>query len=345
MDCFETKMLESINSNRLLEGRGRLLLAVSGGVDSTAMALALAVLRRAGRLASDLVIGHVNHGLRGAASDDDEAFVRRLAKRRQLPFVSERADVQGYAADCKLSIETAARTLRLGALVNQCGMMGCDAIVTAHHMDDQAETVVHRLMRGTGFRGLCGIRPVSVLHGVVFIRPMLAIRRSEIEDYCRRNGLTWCQDATNESLEPTRNRIRHVLLPQLRSRWAGVDEGLSKLSLECRRMQLRLEAEAAAVFERAAATQHPGSISLHRELLDECPPAVFYEIMHHTLEQLGVGLRDYTQQHFDAMRQLAQKTAGRHQFPGAVRIRVNKRTLTVERLSTGDKTEPLTTGA
>lgn len=329
-DPFEDKLLHGMSAQSLTAEVRKLLLAVSGGADSVAMAHALAALRRAGALACELAIGHVNHQLRSDQSDADEAFVKDLAARLQLPFASTRVDVRAYAAQHRLSIETAARALRLQALANQCKAMDCDAVATAHHLDDQAETLVHRLMRGTGLRGLCGIRPASRLHGLLFLRPMLCVSRDEIGAYGRRVGLQWRDDATNDSLEPTRNRIRHILLPQLSSDWPRVTQGLSELANQCRQMQERTETDAKAVLTKAIATQQPNRLSLHRQPLADCPPWVFYEVMREALVQLDVGLRDYTQAHFEHMRRLAAKGAGRHQFPCGVVLRAKKKTLTIE---------------
>lgn len=331
--AFEDKLMGWITSQQLADGAGRLLLAVSGGCDSVAMAQAMESLMRTGRLGRDLVIGHVNHSLRGDQSDADADFVRELAARLSLSVQVTSVDVTGYAQKERLSIETAARVLRLRALAQQCGDAGCDAIATAHHMDDQAETVVHRLMRGTGYRGLCGIRPSSILQGVRFIRPMLAVTRDEIERYCVQRQIRWRNDATNQSLEPTRNRIRHLLLPQLQNDFPAVTQSLSELSQVCRTMQSRIEAHAAEVFTQAVATRGPGSLSLHRPMLVDCAPAVYYEIMREMLIQLNVGLRDYTQRHFEHLRRLAINPPARHQFPGGLIVRSKFKTLTFEKRS------------
>ncbi|MCE5186218.1 MAG: tRNA lysidine(34) synthetase TilS [Planctomycetaceae bacterium] len=326
-------LLEWITTQALLEGVHRLLLAVSGGADSVAMAHALDRLVRGGKLNCQLVIGHVNHSLRGEHSDGDEEFVRDLAGRLDTAFESAKVDVKGCAARERFSIETAARRLRLEALIRQCQLSHCDAIATAHHRDDQAETLVHRLMRGTGFRGLCGIRPAGRIEQVLFVRPMLAVGRGDIEAYCRQNGLTWRQDATNLNLEPTRNRIRHLLLPHLQNQWPNAVDGLTQLSRICCRMQERAETEALVLFKRALAARQEKSLILHRSFLVECPPWVFYEVIRHGLVQLGAGLRDYTQAHFEKLHQMVIKASGRYQFPDHIRIKVTKRTVTFEQFS------------
>jgi tRNA(Ile)-lysidine synthase len=330
-DCFEDNLRSWITAQSLLKGVRRLLMAVSGGADSTAMTYAIHSLCRDGGLTCQLAIGHINHGLRGEQSDADEAFVNELAGRLQLPIETAKVDVTGYATRQKLSIETAARTLRLETLVQQSKILDCDAMATAHHRDDQAETMVHRLMRGTGFRGLCGIRPASRMHGMLFVRPMLTAGRQEIEAYCKRKGISWRQDASNDSLEPMRNRLRHILLPELRRDWPEVTEGLGALSLACRKLQERTETEAQILFAQALATRQVDGLSLHRHVLTGCVPWVFYELMREMLVQLGAGLRDYSQTHFHSMRELVLKGSGRRQYPGGIRIRAKNKAVTFTR--------------
>jgi len=214
-----TRLFEDIlwqSSQQLFEGIDRVLLAVSGGADSVAMAHVLHRLAQEGGLSCNFVIGHVNHCLRGAESDADETFVRRFGQSLGVPVISQRVDVKAYAAEHKLSIETAGRVLRLQTLAQMADQNGCGCIATAHHKDDLAETMIHRLMRGTGFRGLCGIWPVSEVYGAEFVRPMLGVRRDEIIQYCKDNSIQWRQDASNENTAFTRNRIRHRLLPVLK---------------------------------------------------------------------------------------------------------------------------------
>lgn len=332
-DPFENKILGWIGS-QWPHGLPSVLLAVSGGMDSVAMCVALNRLAENGRLPIQLAIGHVNHGLRGDQSDADEKFVSDLAKRLHLPCHLNRWDVRSYASANRLSVETAARILRLKALAEQCKAAGCKAVATAHHLDDQAETVVHRFMRGTGFRGLCGIHPSSLMHGCLFIRPMLSVSRCEIETYSLRHELAWCKDATNDSLEPTRNRIRHRLLPELKTDWPDAARTLAGLAQRCQTLQASVDAQAADLLKQSVLLRHDRELSLARPLLVDCPPWVFYEVIRQTLVQLNVGLRDYTQSHFDKIRQLTIKASGRHQFPGTVLVRAKSRSLTFE------KTEP-----
>src|SRR5262249_36243791 len=156
---------------------------------------------------------HFHHQIRGAEADSDQQFVRDLAQQFQLGFDSGSADVPAFARDKKLSLETAARELRhqwFAGLVDQ-GVT--DKVATAHTLDDQAETVLMKILRGTGVRGLAGIAPERREKHLV--RPFLGTTRTEVENYLNEIQQPWCNDSSNLDLNHTRNRIRHSLLPLL----------------------------------------------------------------------------------------------------------------------------------
>jgi tRNA(Ile)-lysidine synthase len=330
MGRFEDKLLDWAGSNQLFKGLDRILLAVSGGADSVAMTVVLCRLRQQGLLSCDFVIGHVNHGLRGAESDADEAFVKEVGQSLQISVLSQAIDVQTYAAQHKLSIETAGRTLRLKTLAAMACQNGCDVIATAHHRDDQAETLVHRLIRGTGFRGLCGIWPVSEVYGAKFIRPMLGIRRTEIIRYCTENGLLWREDTSNRVVDFTRNRIRHQILPELENNSDAIVERLSVLSIESRRFLRRVEEQAQLILEKGRFDRANNRFVIEQGLLRDCQPWVFYEVIRQVMVSLNIGLRDYKEKHFDAIRRLIEQKRVKTGFPGGVEIIAEKRNIFVQ---------------
>ncbi len=184
----------------------RVLCACSGGADSTAL---LHLLCHTEGIA--VVCAHFNHCLRGAESDRDEAWVRALCETLGVPFVCESADVAAWAAENRMGLEEAARTLRYAFLERAAEQYDCDRIATAHHAEDNAETVLWNLVRGSGTRGLSGIPPVR---GKI-IRPLLNVTRPQIEAYLRENGLACVDDSSNGADDNPRNRIRHHVLPLL----------------------------------------------------------------------------------------------------------------------------------
>ncbi len=200
-----------IDEYGLLAPGDSVLAAVSGGADSVCLLFVLKNLcpRNGWRLRAF----HLHHGLRGAEADRDEAFVRELCGRLQVPLTVVHRDVAAYAAAERISTEEAGRILRYGALEEEAeawgGGVGDVKIAVAHHLDDQAETILHHLLRGSGLRGLSGMRPVQGRK----VRPLLCVRREEILGYLAALGQDWCEDSTNASQDYTRNRIRGELLP------------------------------------------------------------------------------------------------------------------------------------
>jgi tRNA(Ile)-lysidine synthase len=185
--------------------------AVSGGADSVALLRVLLELR--GDLGVVLSIAHFNHKIRGAEADADEQFVKSLAEEFVLEFHAGFADVPSYSDERKLSLETAARELRQRWFMEIIQQGKTEKVATAHTQDDQAETVLMRILRGTGTRGLTGIAPAQKEKRL--IRPLLDVTRREVESYLRDIRQSWREDATNSDLQHTRNRIRHELLPLL----------------------------------------------------------------------------------------------------------------------------------
>ena len=201
---------------RLLAGRTgeRVLLAVSGGIDS--MTMADLFLHSA--LQPSLAVAHFNFHLRGADSDGDEELVRDWCAQHGVPFFRQEADTKEYAASRGLSMEMAARELRYDWFAALCREQGFSFLAVAHNLDDNAETLLLHLLRGTGLRGLCGIRetgPLSGAEGVQVIRPLLGFSRREIEAYAVRSGVSFRVDATNADTAIARNRIRHKVFPEL----------------------------------------------------------------------------------------------------------------------------------
>ncbi len=197
-----------------LPGR-RVLVACSAGVDSTVLLHALHAL--APGLGLGLAAGHVHHGLRGAEADADEAAVRALAARCGVPCAVTRVDPRALRAGgpsrTRPTLQEAARSARYRALEAQAADLGAERIATAHHRDDEAETVLLRLLRGAGPEALGGI-PEHSPDGRI-VRPLLGVGRSEIAAYAREVGLAWREDRSNESRAYARNRLRHDWLPGL----------------------------------------------------------------------------------------------------------------------------------
>ena len=198
----------------------RVLLAFSGGADSTALLLLLHDAAQKGKIGS-VSAAYYHHGLR-AAADREEAFCSALCSRMGVPFFCGYGDVSAAAKTAGEGIESAARRLRYAFLHSTMESIGADCIVTAHHADDQAETVLLHLLRGSGLRGLCGMQPRS---GVI-ARPLLAVSHETLVAFLSECGQAYCTDETNDDPSYTRNRIRGELLPQLSSYNPRIRESL-----------------------------------------------------------------------------------------------------------------------
>jgi tRNA(Ile)-lysidine synthase len=201
--------------SRLPLSEQHVLVATSGGVDSTVLLYGLRELSE--EFGLKLSVGHVNHGLRGAGSEADEASVHSVAATLGLDFASRQVEPQAVRRDApssrRLTLQEAARQLRYRALHSMSDELGADLVATGHNANDQAETLLLRMLRGTGPAGLVGI-PVRSRDGRV-IRPLLRVSRRDIETWARGRGLSWREDPSNRSLGYARNRLREQWLPGL----------------------------------------------------------------------------------------------------------------------------------
>jgi tRNA(Ile)-lysidine synthase len=214
---FTQSVVQYVRKHDLLRAGERVGVAVSGGADSVGLLRILVELRQ--ELGTVLSVLHLNHQLRGTESDADEQFVRDLALQHDLEFFCESGDVKALATKEKMGLETAARQLRYDFFARVLTGHNLDKIATAHTLDDQAETVLLKLTRGAGTRGLAGIFPrVGIPHesrqGAI-VRPLLRVRRPDLEKYLKELTQDWREDSSNRELRHTRNRIRHEILPRL----------------------------------------------------------------------------------------------------------------------------------
>jgi tRNA(Ile)-lysidine synthase len=214
-----------------VKGDSPAVVAISGGADSTALLDALFRWREQKSLTGTLTAAHLNHQLRGEESDEDEDFVRQLAARFDLAISVQRIDIAETARREKGNLEAIARRLRYSFLRQVAESSGADIVFTAHTRDDQVETILMRLLRGSGARGLRGILQQRPLGGQVrLLRPLLTVTRSEVIEHCENYRLNYRNDSSNLSTDLTRNRIRHTLLPLLRTFNPAIDETLIRTS-------------------------------------------------------------------------------------------------------------------
>jgi len=326
---LERRVLRYIQGHGLFSAAERALLAVSGGPDSTALLLVLAHLAAAGALKLDLWLAHFDHGLRRRADREAEkAFLSGLAARLDLPLVVGQGDVRAHARQQRLSLEEGARELRYRFLAEESEKVGIRAVATGHTADDQAETVLMHVMRGSGLAGLAGMRPSSSWpfpghERLLLVRPLLEVSRKETERYCQEEGLSPCLDVTNVLLGPLRNRIRHELLPLLRRYNPRIEGALLRLAAASASDLVYLE-ETAGAFWRALAIEDKGSVTFRRSQLADLPPAIVNRLLLAACQQLLADARQVEAVHVRSMAEaLAKPAAGHLALPGGLTFAVD----------------------
>ncbi len=315
----------------LVDGE-RVLVAVSGGGDSTAMLLILS--RLAAEFRWRLTVAHFDHRLRTREeADADRELVSGLAQSLGLPFVHGSGDVARRARRRGESGELAARTLRYRFLAAQAKAAGTAVVAVGHTLDDQAETVLLHLVRGSGLDGLAAMRPRSrwpLGRGPDVARPLLMLRREETLRYCSESGVAPREDPTNQMLVATRNRIRHEVLPALRMLNPSVEEALARLAEAAYENVAELERQANDAFTRVGRRARE-SVGLDVRAVSEMSPAIRSRVLRLAIAKVLGSSADIETAHVDALSRLAASRPGRASLPhGLVAVR-DSRMLTVRR--------------
>jgi tRNA(Ile)-lysidine synthase len=236
------KLKEHINQNFAFLEKSKLLLAISGGIDSMVMVHLLHQLKL------DIALCHCNFQLRGLESFGDQNFVQEYANSNQIPLFLTQFDTEAFANDYKVSTQIAARELRYNWFYELLETEGYDYILTAHHADDNIETFLINLSRGTGLEGLVGIPAQNDK----IIRPLLAFSREEIQDYAKQNLIQWREDSSNASDKYLRNKIRHHLVPLLKDLNPKFLESFQKTQTYLQESQELVEDAAIMVYQQVA---------------------------------------------------------------------------------------------
>jgi tRNA(Ile)-lysidine synthase len=291
----------------LLPADARVLVALSGGPDSVALSL---LLRDAQPIAGFTLAGvaHFNHLLRGAESDGDEAFCREFAASIGVPFVSERADVAAIARTSKRSIEDTARRLRYGFLERARSELGAEFIAVAHTRDDQAETYLLRLVRGSGARGLSGMR---TLRGRI-VRPLLDIGRDEVHAMLHARQVPFRTDETNLDVSFPRNRVRHEVLPALARVSPAATRSIARAARFASDDEDFLERRAIEVLPMIVLSEEEAELRLDLSSLAQLDPAIGRRVVRHALEKLA-SARSCSAVHIEAVWRLR---SGHLDLPG-----------------------------
>jgi len=280
------KVKKTIQEYKLLEKKDRILIACSGGVDSTGLLNLLLELRE--KWSFELFLGHFNHKLRHTA-DEDEQFVKRMARKYSLPLFVGSKDVRSYARAKKLNIEEAGRELRYDFLKKTALKIGGAKIATGHTKTDQAETFLMRLMRGSGLRGLAGIFPL--VEGTI-IRPLIQVERKEIETYLKGKGIESRIDESNLDRRFLRNRIRLDLIPYIQENFEPeIVSSLGRIASIIREEDSLLEKIAQETTKKAISIKN-NHISLGVKHLSSLTRAMARRVVRGFISELRGNLRE-----------------------------------------------------
>lgn len=331
-----------MREQQLLQPGDRVAVAVSGGADSVALLRVLLELRT--DLGIVLSVAHFHHGIRGQEADADQQFVEDLAHRFELQMYSGCGAAPAYADEHKTSLETAARELRHAWFAQLIAEKKVDKIATAHTLDDQAETVLMRVIRGAGARGLAGIAPYHAEKSLV--RPLLQISRSEIEAYLKTLGQPWREDLSNQDLAHTRNRVRGELLPLLERGFnPSIRQTLAELAELARGEEEYWEVERRKLMDRLVRRGKPsrdgrsnsgdaGHVwSVDLAGFRALPLALKRQLLQAVAQEMGHTLQFNHVQELTALAQEGRKGKPSH-LPGGLRASCSFRELQLSRVGT-----------
>lgn len=313
MDKIIRKIQQNIAELKLFQGVKHVVVGVSGGADSICLLHILKTMQKQHDF--DIKAVHVHHGLRGEDADLDAYFVKEFCQCLVIPHEQYNVDVRQVASQRKISEEEAGRLLRYEIFAKEVSAHTGSVIAIAHHLDDQVETVTHHFIRGTGLKGLGGIRPKR--QGI--IRPLLNVTRKEIEIYLAHHTIPYREDATNKELVYTRNRLRNDLIPKIKKEYNGnfsnnINNMVKLLSQE----ESFLEEYTSMKFKECAVCLE-NQCTLDLQMLNNMHTAIKRRILRKALEQFYRGLKDVSFVHIEDMLVLLEgETGKRISLPGQI---------------------------
>lgn len=286
----------------------KVIAGVSGGADSVCLFLMLLELRK--KIEFDLIAVHVHHGLRGEAADQDQRFVEALCEQHRIPLEIFRVNLESIAKKRKQSLEEAGRMVRREAFDSVCQKYGGNKIALAHHQNDNAETLLWNLSRGTGLDGLGGIRPVNGK----FIRPLLCMNRKEIEEYLAKRKQSYCIDETNAGTDYTRNKLRHLVLPILEEQVnSAAVRHMNETMEQIWELQEYMQEQVEAAYQECVQEHFEKAcwIQIQQKSFETFPELIKKMVIRKGMEQVGGKKRDLSHKHVDVMMELMNKQVGR----------------------------------
>ncbi len=318
MEDLKQRVFRFIKKEGLIPGKAgekgrKMLVGVSGGPDSVCLLHILDKLSES--LGMSLHVAHLNHMLRGVDSDADARYVAEFSGTLGIPVTVEKRDVEVYRKEHRISLEEAAREVRYDFFSQVADSVGAVGIALGHTQDDQVETILMHLVRGTGLAGLRGMETITSLHppggGVlVVVRPLLEVARRETEEYCRAYNLSPRSDFSNYSLDYTRNRFRYELIPLLQSYNKNIGATLMRTARAAADELSYLEEGVSLVWERVVREQ-PNGLLLDSAALLSLPPALQRHLLRRVLGEVLSDLTDIQSIHIEKMMEALSKPAGK----------------------------------
>jgi tRNA(Ile)-lysidine synthase len=334
LNQFARLLLVEWRKLRLPLSNDTVVVAVSGGADSTALLLAIEELKTANRLNTDICVAHLNHLLRNS-SNKDAKWVADLAERVGFRSVIGRSKVGEKALVMTDNLEQAARNARYNFLERTAKKVSAEYVLTGHTMDDQAETVLMRLMRGSAGAGLGGmeaIRPLKQGSPIKLVRPLLWARRSDTEDYCRFRRIEFLSDEMNDDEAFARVKVRKHLLPLMQSFNNRIVEAISRTAAQLREDGAVLFGDSEALLRRASLNSETKTPTLDVKVLADAAPALRRRALRQWISEARGGLRRLEMVHLSAVEKLLEGTAGGRvvELPSGGRVRRRRNRLEFE---------------
>ena len=306
------QFLRTIDRFDMIRAGDSVVAGVSGGPDSVALLHMLVRLRRKRRVR--LCVAHLNHMTRGAETDEEQAFVADLARRWRVKFFTQSVNVHALADARKVGLEEAARDIRYEFYADVAAQTGASRIALGHHADDNAETVLYRILRGTGVRGLAGIPPVRPLtrgSEVKIVRPLSDLTAAGILAYLKDHNLPSRFDSSNASLDFARNRIRLKILPELERRGnADIRRALARLARSAWQIDRWMQREVERLLEDAEALLKGGVWEFRPAWFASIPEPIATEVLREMLRRLDVRMGRFGREHFESIARLARAPKG-----------------------------------
>ena len=304
---FSDRVLKYALSYHMFEKGDKVVAGVSGGADSMCLLGLLIDWRES--LGLNITVLHVNHGIRGAEADSDEEFVRRFCADAGVDFRAVHADIPGIAKASGCTEEEAGRNFRYQAFTQACRETGSSRLAVAHNMNDNAETVLFNLARGSGLAGMAGIAPSRVLSdGIELVRPLLASSRSEIEEYLSEKGIGHVTDSTNLENDYSRNCLRNLIIPVLNDKVNSKAEShIAGLAAEVRETEGLIAGLAAQVLDEVRIE----GLKIDAVKLADYSPVIARRVIRLLLGEAAGRLKDIERIHIDAVLELLGKDTGR----------------------------------